>query len=99
MCLQRFKYSKAPWTANRQTVTKADGFKIRVESPSAAAPESWEDINTLLRNDAKLVAASPTMYILLKEILIAYEQGLDDDLMNNVSLMNRVRNFINKIEN
>lgn len=94
-----FKYSKAPWTANRQTVTKADGFKIRVESPSAAAPEYWEEINTLLRNDAKLVAASPTMYILLKEILIAYDQGLNDDLIDNISFISQIRDCINKIEN
>lgn len=63
------EHTPGPWKAKFATVTKSDGFKIRMLGPRGAAPEAWAGISANLYADARLVAAAPELLECLQAIL------------------------------
>ena len=66
------KHTPGPWSSNGSTITKSNGLRVRVMSPTAAAPEAWSDIVKTLHADARLIAAAPELLEACKEMLEAY---------------------------
>lgn len=101
-------FTPGPWTANGQTITKSNGLKIRVQGPTAAAPEAWEEISKRLEADATLIASAPSLLTenteLKKEVeaqKAVYKKlsdAYDDYHIENGNLKERVRLLEDKLK-
>lgn len=88
------KHTPGPWKASAKTVTKSDGHKIRIVSPSGSG--DWDKTDERLYADAALVADAPALLEAADHFLAFLLEGGDPFEWGSYKEVRRLKKLVDK---